>query len=462
MSKPQRDQLLATLREAETPKARRKACQQLIASGDPSIIPALRDAYEDDPDEKVRMIARRGLMRFRALEQRLSRKGRLANRLLGLLLILLIAGFGASLVLHATGAVEDLRQGKATPTFRALQATERTALVAQVSGYFNELQSFAAALRNETVKFNANSRPDCETIPGYEPPGTFSLSDDDQFVYPDLALITAKMAVIQQKLPVPLQHLQQACRQPEKPLESILAAAVELDGIDALVQEGNQLLQRAIASPAPTQWPTPTPQPPSATPTVTPSPTATPAPPTASPESGAVAPAGTTTALPATTPLPLESPTATLSPTPALPLPPLDYPTIIAELRLRFADSFLLDLQNPYGTGMLDQWQQAVSALGQTTTNYCTLSTWPAPYALPPEQAALIDNVTVADALLEDLLRLQTEGFTAAQRARALYERDCGTLALSSSASDGIALTTEAVDKLQRARALLDAVANRR
>lgn len=453
MSKPPRDQLLATLKEAENPKARRKACQQLAASGDPAVIPALSAAYFNDSDARVKAIARKGLARFRAMEHRLSGKGRAVDRFLSLLVLVLALALVASVALRITGVLEP---SSLSPTPRLWQITERPALVVEISEELNALSLYARALRGETIKYGNTGQPDCAAIATYTPPGPFSLSSDDQFVYPDLALLAEKLAGIRALLPDPLAWLQNACQKPEEQTISILQAAKSLDQVEVQLQEATDLLNRAIARPAPTNFPTNTPAP-TATPTATLTPTPAPVTPT---EPGAVA-GPTASPGPTATPTPALSPTPSPSPTPALPLPALDYPTIVAELRLRLAEPFLLDLQNPYGTGMLDQWQQSLSARGQTTTNYCQLTAWPQAFALPPEQAALLDGVTAADALLEEALRLQAEALAAASRARALYERDCPNKKLADSASTGIALVTDALAKLERARQFVDAIAAR-
>ena len=446
MSKPERSELVARLRSADSPKARRKACRALAATNDPEVIPALRVAYLSDDDEQVREIARAALARFKASQSGRKRIPFPSERALSLALGALVALFVVSLALHGLRMVsgkggEGTETASGVPDWSNWHPTARDTLLAQLSAQQDKLQSLDEALRGEIQKYNETGQPNCAL--DYEVPPPVALSETDRLTYPDLKVLGAKLDATQPWLQASLLLLRTACNDPEAQTDRILDAARKLDQVEALLGETAQLLQVAAESPAPTVGPTVTP-PPSAT--------------------APAAQGGTAVTAEASTPTPTATatlpPTPTVTPTP-LPLPALDYPTIVAEMRARLSEDFLLDLQNPYGTGMLDQWQQSISPKGQTTTNYCTLSAWPQPYQLTPEQEALLYAPGVADPQLEEALQVLQEGLSLAQQARSLYERDCGAMALASSAEQGIAWTSEALEKLQRAAELLDAIAAR-
>jgi hypothetical protein len=116
------------------------------------------------------------------------------------------------------------------------------------------------------------------------------------------------------------------------------------------------------------------------------------------------------------------------------------------------------DLKNNYGTGMIDQWQKSTTAEGQTSTSFCTLSQWPEPFALTDAQQAELNKPAVADPLLEEAIQLQQDGLDLASQARTLYERDCPTLALASSAQEGSALAEQALDKLTQSQDITDQI----
>jgi hypothetical protein len=149
--------------------------------------------------------------------------------------------------------------------------------------------------------------------------------------------------------------------------------------------------------------------------------------------------------------------TTTLAPTPAatitpLPLPALDYPSILGGLSRRFI--VLGDLRAG-GAGMIDQWEKARD--GQPTSTACSLQPdWPEAFTLTPEQLALLHAPGVADPLLEEALQLQQEGIALALQARALYVRDCSSSSLVFSVADGLPLAQQAYDKLTQAQAIAD------
>ena len=454
MSKPERSELVARLRSAEKPKVRRKACRALAATHDPEVIPVLRVAYLSDDDEQVREIARAALARFKASQGGRKRIPFPSERTLNVVLGALVVLFVVSLALHGlrmvSGTGENADQQANAPDWSNWHPTARDTLLAQLSAQQDKLQALDEALRGEIQKYNETGQPNCAL--DYEVPPPVALSETDRITYPDLKVLGAKLDATQPWLQASLLLLSTACNDPQAQTDRILDAARKLDQVEASLGETAQLLQLAAESPAPTVGPTVTPPP---TLTVTALPPSATAP---------AAQGGTASTAEAFTPTPTATatltPTPTVTPTP-LPLPALDYPTIVAEMRARLSEDFLLDLQNPYGTGMLDQWQQSISPKGQTTANYCTLSTWPQPYQLTPEQEALLHAPGVADPQLEEALQALQEGLSLAQQARSLYERDCGAMALASSAEQGIAWTSEALEKLQRAAELLDAIAAR-
>ncbi len=455
MSKPERSELVTRLRTADNPKVRRKACRALAATHDPEVIPALRVAYLSDDDPQVREVARAALARFKASQSGKKRLPFPGERTLSLVLGALIALFVVSLALHglrlASGSGGKNNASQAgVPDWENWHPTARDELLSRLGEQQTALQALDEALRGEIQTYNETGQPNCDLA--YEVPPPIGLSETDRFTYPDLKVLGGKLDATQPWLQAALLLLKSACDDPEAQTDRILDAARKLDQVEAQLGETAQLLQLAQESPAPTVGPT-----------VTPPPTLTA---TAAPPSATAPADGEGTATLERTRAATATATATVTPTPTatptpLPLPALDYPTIVAEIRARLAEDFLLDLQNPYGTGMLDQWQQAISAKGQTTTNYCALSTWPQPYQLSPQQEALLHAPGVADPQLEEALQALQEGLVLAQQARQLYERDCGTMALSASAEQGIAWTSAALEKLQRAAELLDIITAR-
>lgn len=457
MSASKWDDLLVQLKNAEKPKARRKAAQKLADMRDPAVIPALRDAYENDDDEKVKRIAREALARFKGMEARQTRP-RTGERLLGALLAILVLTFAASLALHATGILDSDDSDPTAAAVRPLEVTDRKVLVNQTGERIREAQELANTLRNEIKEHNDTGQLDCPIT--YSPPEEIVLSPDDRATYPDLRLIADTVDATPLKFEIALRLLDNACKNPDEQASGVVKAAQQLDDIDALLTEASRLHQQAIENPMPTVWPTATAGPPTATPTAT-QPAATAAQPPTQENTAVQPPAGSTPVPAATVATATVAPTPTPQPTATVPLPALDYTTILAEINGRFSQDFLYDLQNPYGTGMLDQWEQSLTETGQTTANYCQLTTWPTPYELSAEQQAALAAPGVADPQLEELLQLQQEAFMQAEQARELYERDCSELALTESAETGKSLVSEALEKIERVRELSEEIANR-
>ncbi len=464
MNTTERTALLEQLRTATKPKDRLKACRRLAKTRDPEVIPALVQAYQHDQDEKVRTAARDALARFKGMQRKPG-----ANRLSGVVFGVLALALIVSLGLHGRAWLQDNNDSAdpvdvVVPT-RQLQVTDRNTLIVELGSKMSEAQALATNLRVETQKYNNTGHVDCPI--SYTVPAPIELAEDDQYVFPDIRLFANTYDTLPPKFEIAVKLLDNACLNPDDQTNSVIKTAQRLDDIDAQLAQLNTLLQNAINNPAPTVWPT--------APPVTPTPTNTLPPATATPvpdsTSAAPAPADGTPvgAVPAANPSataapeasPTPQPTITPTPEPTLPRPDLDYAAILAALDARFTQDFLLDLQNPYGTGMLDQWRQALTDRGQTTTNYCQFSTWPDTYTLPPDQQALLNAPGTADPQLEEALASYQEGTALATQALELYIRDCASVQLARSAEQGIALLSEAVKKLDRAQTLLNEIAAR-
>lgn len=465
MSNPEWDDLIVKLKKETDTKTRREGYKLLAEARDPTTIPALRDAYKNDPDDKVKAIARDALARFKAMQTSESGGG---SRVLNFLLILLVLSFIGSLALNGMALLaDDDADEESTPPFRPLDVTDRSVLVTEMSARFSEHETLSFNLHNEITKYNDTGGVDCESVASYTIPEPYALSEDNRFVYPDLSGLETKLNAPLPNYEAVINLLEIACRNPDVQTKNIISASEKLNEIDIQLIDIRQTMQQVIDSPAPTNWYTPTPVPPTDAPTETPSVT---------PEAVGAAPSETgaefrtTPTVAAAQPTPTQAetatppPTATLTPIPTatpLPLPELDYPTLLADLNSRLTEEFLLDLHNPYGTGMLDQWRQAVSPRGQTTNNYCTLSQWPTAFTLTPEQQALLDDPATDDALLTEAVAQQQRGFELVTQARGLYERDCVNLELADSAERGIDLLETAIEHFETTQTLLDEIAGR-
>lgn len=450
MSTPEWDSLTEQLREDSDPKVRRKACQQLAATRDPAVIPFLRNAYIQDDDEKVREAARRALVMFKALHEGKSlRRFPVGERVLTLALGGLAALFVISLVLNGLFLVLDRNDDDSADRIEQTTPSSRSDLVDRIQGTLGDADALTASLRGEITAYNDTGRVACPIT--HEVPPPLQLAEIDNYTYPDLEIVAARLDLTLTPLQTALVLLQSACGDPDTQTEKVLQTATKLDQVEAQLKDVRSLLNVAITNPAPTVGPTVTPLP---TWTFTPEPTATPVPASATVPPTVTAPA-TNTPMPTLTPTVTPSPTVTLSPTPTLPFPNLDYPDILRNLSRRYI--VLGDLQNSYGTGMIDQWQKALES-GQTSTSYCQLSEWPAAFSLSAQQIALLQAPDVADPQLENAVRLQQEGLDLAVQARALYQRDCYGLNLAASAQEGIALAQQAQEKLTESQSLTDAI----
>ncbi|MEW6580472.1 MAG: HEAT repeat domain-containing protein [Chloroflexota bacterium] len=460
MSKPSWDDLTGQLSEAKRSRQRRAACRKLAATGDPAVIPFLRNAYLQDDDEGVRDAAREALAVFKARQEGRSARRfppgrrflRVVTGALAVLLLVSLALNGLALLGEDSDDANDQPSGSLFDQ----PPTPRDDVIAHVEARLRDAESLAANLRAEITQYNATGQVVCDFE--YSVPEPVGLAAIDQVTYPDLRIATMNVDVALPTLQKALLLLNGACLSPAAQTERVLAAAMELDKVDGQLQEASEQLQRAIVSPAPTVGPTITPLPThtlTPTPTATPSLTPTPATPTATAPPSAALPASSTPT-PTVSPTPTRTPTVTPSLTPTLPFPDLDYRAILSALRERYA--VMGDLKNSYGTGMIDQWEQALSPQGQTSTSYCALARWPAAFALTPEQQALLDAPNAADPQLADAIRLQQEGLALAQEARALYEASCWGYNLAGSAEQGLPLANEALTRLAQSQNLYDLI----
>ncbi len=452
MTEPAWDRLVEQVSTAPKARARRAACRKLADTGNPAAIPYLRTAYLNDEDESVREVARQGLMRFRAQQEGHHTGGihlnlRLLRVTFWVLGVLFLLSLGLNALMLVTGDTSD-----ATPTpFRFDRPpSPREQVIAQVESHLRQAERLATDLRNELNHFNATGQVSCDL--NYQLPAPVGLQPIDEVTYPDLRIAALNVDVTLPTLQKALLLLQGACKNPAAQTERALQAAIELDKVDNQLREAGQQLQTAITNPAPTVGPTVTPLP---TQTPTPPPSATAAPPTATGQATVTAAPGATlspTASPtaSSTPTPLPSPTATL------PFPDLDYKAILRALRERYV--IIGDLQNNFGTGMIDQWEQALSPQGQNSVRACALSPWPAPFDFSAEERAKLDAPDVADPQLEDAVRLQQEGIALALQARSLYEATCSNYNLASSAEQGLALANQALQKLIESQLLYDLI----
>lgn len=446
------DRLIDQLSTAPKARSRRAACRKLAATRNPAAIPYLRNAYLSDDDDGVREAARQALAQFKAQQEgRPVGRFRLNQRLLATMLWALIILFLFSVVLN--GARLLAGQGaKATPTpFRFDRPpSPREQVLAQVEAHLREAERLATGLRGELDRFNATGQVSCDL--NYQLPEPVGLLPIDEITYPDLRIAALNVDVTLPTLQKALLLLQGACKNPATQTERALQAAIELDKVDNQILEARQQLKRAITDPAPTVGPTVTPLP---THTSTPVPSATQAPPTPTGQATATGQSGATF-----TPTPTFTitftPAFTPSPTATLPFPDLDYPAILRALRERYV--IIGDLQNNYGTGMIDQWQQALTPQGQTSTLPCNLSPWPAAFDFTAEQRAKLDAPDVADPQLEQAVQLQQEGIALALQARSLYEGTCWNYNLAGSAAQGLPLANQALQKLLESQRLYDLI----
>jgi hypothetical protein len=453
MNKSNRDALIERLRNDPDPKVRRRACRQLATSRDPAVIPLLRAAYINDDDERVREAAGEALAIFKAIHegktvQRLPVSDHTLRLILSGLAVLLVVSLLLNVSMRVLGSGKDDHKKPSA----SLQGTptDRSTLVSQIQEKLSQEQALVTSLKGEIKHYNDTGQVACPL--SYQISAPIGLSLIDNYTYPDLGIVGAKLDATLPPMQTALVLLNSACADPTTQTEKVLQASAKLDQTDAQLSEVGGLLQKAINSPAPTVGPTITPIP---TRTFTPEPTETPVPITPTAVSTA-AQSPTEVLGPTSTPAQTATPLVTPSPTATLPFPNLDYAQILRDLSQRY--TVLGDLKNNYGTGMIDQWQKSTSAEGQTASSFCTLSQWPAPFALTDAQLAELNKPTVADPLLEEAIQLQQDGLDLAMQARSLYERDCASLALASSAQEGIPLAQQAFDKLTQSQTITNQV----
>ncbi|MBI5958967.1 MAG: HEAT repeat domain-containing protein [Chloroflexi bacterium] len=457
MSKPNWDALTEQLRDDPNPNTRRKACALLAATRDPAVIPFLKNAYVQDEDEHVRDAAHDALAVFRAIHEGKSvRHLPVGDRVLSTVLIGLIVLFVASLGIRLVGSLlggDDDGETVVDNSWRNATPTNRDDLVRRIRDQFDLVQQLTAQLRGEILNYNNTGQVACPL--SYTLPGPAQLSQKDNYTYPDLEIVGANLDASLITLEKARIFLMSACADPATQMEKVIKASTELDSVDGQLGKVASLLQSAISNPAPTVGPTITPLP---TLTFTPSATFTPAPPTATVPATATLPV-TETPLASVTP---EPPTVTVTPRPTetpLPLPKFDYAPLLRELSAVYP-TVMGDLKNNFKTGMIDQWEAAAAA-GQPNANYCTLQAWPAAFAFSAEQLTELQSGQVADPRLEEAVDLQSDGMGLAYQARALFERDCASLLLANSATQGLDLAQRALDLLLQSQTIYDEIRKR-
>jgi len=448
MSESNRDALIHQLRDDPDPKVRLRACQRLAATRDPAVIPLLRAAYINDDDERVRETAGDALAIFKALHEgktvrRLPVSDRALRRIGAGLAILLVVSLLANVSMQVLGSIKD-GDKESSVSLEGLTPTDRVELVDHIQEKLTQGQALVTSLKGEIKHYNDTGQVACPL--SYQMPAPVGLSLIDNYTYPDLRIVGAKLDAALPPTQTALVLLNSACSDPTTQTEKVLQASAKLDQADGQLREVGDLLQHAVSNPAPTLGPTITPIP---TRTFTPTPTDTPGPITPTAASTAAG-AATEAAGPTGSPVQTVTPRATVTPAPTLPFPDLDYTQILRDLSQRYV--VLGDLKNNYGTGMIDQWQKSTSAEGQTSSSFCTLTQWPEPFVLTDAQLAELNKPTVADSQLEEAIRLQQEALDLASQARTLYERDCAALSLANSAQEGIALAEQAFDKLTQSQ----------
>ncbi len=450
MNQPKWGTWTEQLLNSTDPKARRTACQKLAATRDPAVIPFLRKAYLEDGDESVRDAARDALAYFKAVGEgkRMGRTLPVSERALRILLGALAILFVISLLLNGLQIISS-RDNKDDSKKHAIvgDPTDRNALVKRIQDQLGQARALSASLRGEIDHYNTAGQVACPLT--YTMPEPVALAEIDKYTYPDLRTAGDKLDVTMFPLQAALVLLNSACSDPTQQTARVLEASGKLDQVDSQLSEVDLLVQTAIIYPAPTVGPTETPLP-----TWTFTPTATF---TATPITPTLPPSETS---PATeTPIPPKetlTPTPTLAPTATLAFPPdLDYSAILKQLRER--DVIMADLKNTFGDGMIDQWENARNNIPNAPSR-CTFDPWPAPFELTPEQLAALNAPGVADPQLEEAVRLQREGISLAQQARALFEPACAALTLASSADQGVRIATQALEKLTEAQSIADEI----
>ncbi|MBN2304004.1 MAG: HEAT repeat domain-containing protein [Anaerolineae bacterium] len=450
MSKANWDSLVDQLRNPDTDvKTRRKACKQLAATGDPAVIPFLRNAFlQPDEDAGVREAARKGLAHFKAQhEGATGRSFPVSDRTLLMILGGLAAIFVISLILHGLtmllGGDENNQDNQ--NTFVQLEPTGRDDLIAQISDQIQQTYEDIASIRSVIQTYNDTQTIDCQ--PTFNRPPGVQLSPVDRDIYRrDLTNVADNFNVVLLSLQKAQVRWDLACTTNEIQINAILEASAALDETENGLQPVQTALQQAIDNP-----PTPTP-----TPTATHTPTLSPTPlPYTATSQPTVQPTAENTATPTVTPTLTPTLTNTPSPTATLPYPALDYPGILRELRDR--SLIMGDLDSNYDNGIINQWR-AVQDPDYTATQRCTFDPWPAAFDFSQAQLAELARNDVADPELRDAVRLQQEGIALAIQARAMFEPDCAAGTLANSVAQGLPLAEQALEKLEESQVLADAI----
>lgn len=430
--------------QAPQPKVRKRAIRRLAASGDPSVIPLLRNVYLQDGDDQVRDAAEAALARFRAMQHNPARhrrpaRGDRARRWMALALAIVLLGLiAANITIRALGQDDDRTIVSAGD---ANTAVPRNELEQDLHDQLAGARAAVTRLRESDRVYRETGALACD-LPG-QLPAPLELSAATRQNYErDLTPLADRLGLTLALLHSAQTRWDQMCAVGEANMVDVVGASAELDQVTVDLDLFERDLATAIASPAPTHGPSPTPTDALALPGGGAADAATLPP----------APSATATATPTATPTPLP----TVTPTP--PTPNLEYPIVLRELSNRLI--ILGDLQRPYNNGMLDNWQR--SEQGETvSTLSCTLDPWPGAFEWSPAERAQLDQPHTADPQLEEAVRLLNEGLRLAFEARAIYEPSCYNQTLASSAANGVPLATQAREILLEAQQLIEEIRRR-
>jgi hypothetical protein len=449
MSKPQWDALVEQLQDPD-PGTRRKACERLAATADPQVIPYLRRAYYQEDDERVKQAAHDALASFRALQQGQSSKGLpvsddLLRKLLmgmgGLFVLLLLANVIVRIL--PSGSGDDPK-----PTPIQTEPTSWEELTARFQERIQQAQADTTTFRTALTRYDAEHVLPCAETNFVRPPALNLASIDQETYYGDLKIIGDNLDFALNNLQIAQNMWDNACRGNSLSIENQVAISQKLDLVEPLLSQQSTALQQALLHPAPTYGPTVTPTP---TETATTEPSQEPSTlmPQASLDASGMPPISVETATPTLTPAATGTPTAT-----PLPLPDLDYETILVDLNVRFR--VFADLQG--NSSIIERWQQG--ARGQAVS--CSVSgQWPEPFAFTSEQQRELNRPGVADPTLEETVQLINDGLDLGLQARDLFESSCASGTLSQTAADGVPLAQEALNKLNAAYTRLEDLRNR-
>jgi len=463
--------LIEQLQDPE-PKARRRAVRRLAATRDPSAIPLLRNVYLQDGDDRVRDAAEAALVQFRAMQHNASARRSLGTRLLTWAVAALAIVFVGLLAANIAIRALDQKDGESSDSAQDMPPVlDRAEFEHALGEQFALTRDEVARLRESDRVYRETGALACDTSEHL--PAPLELTDATRQNYErDLTLLADRFALTLNALQSAATRWGQMCAAGQANMADLVSASAELDQVTVDLDLLERDLASAIANPAPTFGPSPTP---TATETLTPPPSSTPdatldgempvAPPPDAPPSDAPTEVATIPPQPSATATltPSPAPTATPTPTPTVtstPLPPpdIDYTAVLKELNGRLA--VLGDLQRPYNNGMLDNWQRSQQGEILSTLS-CALDPWSGLYEWTPDQRAQLDRADAADPQLEEAVRLINEGLRLAYEARAIYEPSCYNQTLAGTAAEGMPLAAQAQEHLLEAQQLVEQIRRR-